>query len=330
VQPFFRSTDATVAGVHVIVWIERRRSAWRRPAFWAGMSGAAALVLLGAALRIVPPAQELAAEPTRPHAAPTDPLLPHALRDDAHPVLQATDLLAGFDDLHRAFDRLSAQGDVAAQAAAARAWQACVPAFLPGDGARASLDARLALLPADPLRGKREAALRALWSRCQGFFTSPRDRLLAQAATLRAQRRFVGEREMQLLAAGEPDAALASADELLASGDVRALAALSGFARRWLDARHVASSPVARHAADATDAALALLDCDLGADCGERSLGALQLCAAEALCEGSELERRLARPGPSVDRASVDRERRRLAATLRDGPRSVADWLQLR
>ena len=59
---------------------------------------------------------------------------------------------------------------------------------------------------------------------------------------------------------------------------------------------------------EVTDAALALLACDLGASCGPNSLLSLQLCAAEGRCEGSARERMLERIGP-VDMEAVEAER---------------------
>jgi hypothetical protein len=71
------------------------------------------------------------------------------------------------------------------------------------------------------------------------------------------------------------------------------------------------------HRAQAVDEALPLVARDLGLDCGERSLWALQLCAIEGLCEGdvpARLIERSARNG--VKRDAVLTERIRLFKVL--------------
>ena len=79
-----------------------------------------------------------------------------------------------------------------------------------------------------------------------------------------------------------------------------------------------------------TDAALALLSCDLGASCGPNSLLSLQLCAAEGRCEGSARERMLERIGP-VDMEAVEGERKRLRALFDTGNANITTvWRQPR
>src|SRR5439155_1971389 len=135
---------------------------------------------------------------------------------------------------------------------------------------------------------------------------APRAELLARAGAMRARAAPAGAAVLQTVALGERDEALAHADRVLASGDAAAVASLSGLARRWLEARDGAPSREAAAAADATDAALAVIDCDLGVDCGAASLQALQLCAAQGLCEGDGIDRRFARFGAPLDYAAVD------------------------
>jgi hypothetical protein len=65
------------------------------------------------------------------------------------------------------------------------------------------------------------------------------------------------------------------------------------------------------------DAALAVVACDLGLDCGPGSLLAIQLCAMHARCSGDVIDRTLADFGP-IDRGQVEAERARLAAQLRE------------
>jgi hypothetical protein len=74
--------------------------------------------------------------------------------------------------------------------------------------------------------------------------------------------------------------------------------------------------------AEVTDAALALVACDLGASCGADSLLALQLCATEGRCEGTARERMIERIGP-VDLEAVEIERKRLRALFDSGRASI-------
>jgi ubiquinone biosynthesis protein UbiJ len=310
----------------MILWLEHRRPVWRRPGWCLAALGAMVAALVWMGLQPWQPPTHAAAAGQQPQAHPaaaaTEPATPQ------HRVV-IDDSLARTPDLKQEFDRLMANGDAAAQASAARAWQACVPVFLPPDGGSASPDAMIAGLPAKS-RAPREDAWRALWARCQGFFAAPRAELLAQAGTMRARAAPAGAAVLQALARGERDEALARADSVLASGDAAAVASLSGLARRWREARDGQLSRDTAAAVDATDAGLAVLDCDLGADCSSASLAALQLCAAEGLCEGDVVDRRFARFGAPLDYAAVDRERERLAAALHSGARDAASLLRLR
>ena len=72
--------------------------------------------------------------------------------------------------------------------------------------------------------------------------------------------------------------------------------------------------------ARAVDSALSWVACDLGLDCSANSLGALQLCAVQGMCEGDMPSRFLTRAvADAVDPAAVHGQRARLLALIRSG-----------
>jgi hypothetical protein len=116
---------------------------------------------------------------------------------------------------------------------------------------------------------------------------------------------------------GDRTNAEAAVQRAFASREPYAIHSLSGLSNLWMNDGSRAADP------SVTDAALALLACDLGAACGADSVLALQLCASDGRCEGSARERMLARIG-ALDLEAVERERARLRQLVDRGGATIA------
>ena len=235
------------------------------------------------------------------------------------------DPLAESPDLLRVFQRYRSSNDPRLKAAAQRAFTACTPTFLPRPGETPSPEPLVAALPPGQ-RMAREEALRALYARCQSFMGLGRDALLKLQGSLAADGglREAGQQVDDELAAGNVEQASRWATQALRSGDPAAITSVAGPLERLLEklssARPGSDAAAARAAAADMAAALPLLACDLGMDCSHRSLAALQLCAAEAQCEGDAEARFLARAAVDTGRApAVQAQRRRLLDLYRQG-----------
>jgi hypothetical protein len=115
---------------------------------------------------------------------------------------------------------------------------------------------------------------------------------------------------------GDRSNAEGTVEQALRSREPYAIQSLSGLSVLMMNASAKGAQP------EVTDAALALLACDLGASCGPNSLLSLQLCAAEGRCQGSARERMLERIGP-VDMEAVESERKRLRALIDTGNANI-------
>ena len=239
------------------------------------------------------------------------------------------DPLAESHDLLQIFQRYHDSDDPRLKAAARRAFSACTPAFLPRPDETPSPEPLIAALPPTQ-RIAREEALRALYARCHSFMGLGRDALLAMRGDLAANGglREAGQHVNDQLAAGNVELASRWATQALRGNDAASIASIAGplgtlfeklsSARAGVDT--AADRTVAAGLAADVAAALPLLACDLGMDCSNRSLAALQLCASEGQCEGDAEARFLARAGVDADRmAGVQAQRRRLLDLYRQG-----------
>ena len=309
-----------------------RRRAWPAVLLFVAIGGAAAFWW--------PPPEPLpstgdAVPPLGPRAAPSaiEQTSRKQVRAPSHeapasaPSPRGGDPVGGASDLRRVFDGGIGSADVLLRRAAADAFAACVPAFLAGDGDTPSPEPLIGALP-PALRSEREAAYRTLYARCHGFLGQGRAPLIDLQQRLQAERqlRQPGLQAQEDLLAGRYERVDPLVAEALRAGDPAAVASLAGLASRLVLSRHPDTSdaeglPQAR----AVDAALPLVACDLGLDCGVDSLGALQLCAAQGLCEGDLRARLLSRTASDgLDGAAVDAQRARLLALIRSGRGSRA------
>jgi curved DNA-binding protein CbpA len=241
------------------------------------------------------------------------------------------DAVGSAPDLRRLYDQYAASADPQQRRIAARAFGACVPAFLPSAGEAPSAEPLIQALPAAQ-KSEREGAYRALYARCARFMAENRAELASTYQALQgdADAREPGARATQALLDGHLD----QVDRLIAratvGADPAAIESLSGLAVRLARERNPDQSDAAlAETARAVDAALPAVACDLGLDCSANSLWSLQLCATAGACQGDLTARLAARTaGDPVDPALVQQQRQRLLALLRSGRAlSAADLL---
>ncbi len=242
----------------------------------------------------------------------------------------ALDPVGGAPDLKRVFDEFAASPEPRERRIAQRAFAACVPAFLPAASETPSPEPLIGALPAAQ-RAEREAAYRSLFARCRGFLGDGR------SALERTQQQLQGDfeafepglRAREDLLAGNSARIESLVSQGLTASDPAAVVSLSGVGARLALQRDPdgADAALARRAS-AVDAALPLVGCDLGLDCGATSLGALQLCALEGACSGDLPSRWAQRDGIGLDAPEIRQERERLLALVRSGrPLRTADLL---
>lgn len=235
---------------------------------------------------------------------------------------EASDPAGSAPDLKRIFDDYIDSTDPRQRRVAVRAFEACVPAFLPATGQALSPEPLIGALP--PLRrAEREVAYRALFARCHRLLAGGRAALddTQQALQRDQQHQAPGLRAQEALLAGRFDRMEPLVVTALRDADPAAIESLAGIAVRILTWRQPDGADAATlQRARAVDAALPWVACDLGLDCNAQSLRALQLCAAEGLCEGDVTARLTARLSPgTVDPGDVQEQRSRLLGLIRSG-----------
>ena len=232
------------------------------------------------------------------------------------------DAVGGALDLKRVFDDYAGSADPRARRIAARALDACIPAFLPTAAQTPSPEPLIRALPAQQ-RAERESAYWSLFARCRGFVADSRASLESAHDRLQAdaEAQEPGLRAQQDLLAGRTDRIDALVSQALNAAEPAAVASLAGVASRMAQQRTAASvaDPALLRRALAVDAALPSVACDLGLDCSASSLSALQLCAVQGSCDGDLTSRSAQAYGGSADAADVQRERARLLALIRSG-----------
>jgi hypothetical protein len=204
------------------------------------------------------------------------------------------------------------------RALAGRAHRACFPAFLPPKGQPPSPAYAINALP-KAQHDARKAAIEDLFARCRSFLVQPLDAADIVATSERVTNGDLASAGMAArwaMIRGDRTKAESTVDQALRSREPYAIQSLSGLSVMMMSNATGGSPP------EVTDAALALLACDLGASCGPDSLLSLQLCAAEARCSGSARERMLERIGP-VDMEAVERERKRIRALIDRGNANI-------
>ena len=265
-----------------------------------------------------PPPAPVAVEAERPIPPPPPPAAKPGRGRVAAPD-GPNDKLGHAADFKAVYMQYRDSRDPIERALAGRAFRACFPAFLPPHGQLPSPAHVLKALPAEH-RDERKDAVQALFDRCRSFLVPPLDAadIVGTAErTVNGDLATPGVSARWSLIRGDRAAAEAMVQRALASKEPYALQSLSGVSILLMNENSGGLD------AGATDAALALLACDLGAACGPDSLLALQLCASEGWCEGTARERMLARIG-TVDPQEIEKERARLRALFDKGAATVS------
>jgi len=307
----------------------RWRPNWRSTAAALAVAG----VLAGSWTWMVAPSERPAmAQP--PFARPTTALQftaapPHdvasrrasVMRDPA-PTVRVPETFAGTPDMKQVFDGHIGSVDPRQRRIAARAFDACVPAFLPGRGESASPEPLIRTLPPDR-RVEREVAYRLLYVRCASFLRESREWLMGLQEELQVDPELQepGLRAQDQLIAGRYERIEPLVSRALSSDDPAGVASLAGLAVRLAMLRNAESpDPDLIQRARAVDTALPWVACDLGLDCGANSIGALQLCAAQGMCDGDMLSRLMNQAvADGVDDAEVRAQHARLLSLIRNG-----------
>ena len=228
------------------------------------------------------------------------------------------DVLGTARDFKAIFDRYRDSTNPVERALAGRAHRACFPTFLPPQGKAPSPTYAINALSSHQ-HDARKAALQELFARCKSFLVQPLDAADIVATAERVTNgnlASAGSAARWAMIRGDRAAADATVEQALRSREPYAIQSLSGLSLLMMNASAKGDQP------EVTDAALALLACDLGASCGPNSLLSLQLCAAEGRCQGSARDRMLERIGP-VDMEAVERERKRLRALVDSGNATI-------
>lgn len=304
-----------------------RRRGWRLAALCLGAAVGVAWLTWWAVnpelvpSQVVPQLASAVVEPT-----PTTQLL-SPLRPASQPLGVATstpvtDPVGTAPDLKRVFDEYIASGDPRQRRVAVRAFEACVPAFLPGAGQAPSPEALIQVLPADH-QIEREGAYRTLFARCHRLVAVGRVSLDSTLQTLERdpQNQAPGQRAQEAALVGKLDRVETLVSEALSGSDPAAVASLAGLAARIVPLRQTDPADGATlQRAREVDVALSFAACDVGLDCSAQSLWALQMCATQGLCEGDVTSRLMARVTPgSVDPGAVQQQRLRLLGLIQSG-----------
>jgi hypothetical protein len=305
----------------------------------SGFAGALILLALACAVWLwwpdVPLPRAVAPPPATSQPRTSEARVPVAqdmtpMPDPARPDVTA-DPVSAATDLRRVFDDHIASPEPRERRIAARAFEACIPAFLPNPAETPSPEPLIQALPAAG-RAERATAYWALFARCQRFFSERRESIAAMQAQLQrdALAQDPGVRAQEALLAGRLDEVGPLVAEALRGADPAAVASLSGMAVRLAQRSGTDAANAARmQRGRVVDAALPWLACDLGLECGAQSLQALQLCAVQGLCEGDVRARVAARmAADAIVPAALEQERQRLAVLVRSGrPLTIDDLL---
>lgn len=258
--------------------------------------------------------------PSADHAIPPPPALPPPPKIAAPRIEpnNPNDVLGRARDFRAVYMRYRESRDPLERALAGRAHRACFPSFMPPHGKQPSAAYMINALPKEH-REERRAAIEELFARCRSFLAQPLEPAEIVATAERVTNGDLaspGPAARWALMRGDRAKSEELVEQALRAKEPYAIQSLSGMSTLLMNDR-------ARGAqAEVTDAALALVSCDLGASCGPDSLIALQLCAIEGRCEGTARERMIERLGP-VDMEAVEVERKRLRALFDSGRASV-------
>jgi hypothetical protein len=229
------------------------------------------------------------------------------------------------DNLRQIYERLRDSRYGFERSVAFRAWSACFPQFMSADGQAVSLDKLFQALPLNaPDNALRVEAYRELRRRCEPFFELSRDDVIAftQQQSDRWKKGDAldpGELALKYLKADDKQKALAVVRDVLSSRDAYAIASMREFVHQYLVLQVDAQALPGSTRTDLKSLALTVAACDLGLDCSEQSLTALQLCAHSGYCLGGVIDRYAQSLPNPTDREQLAVESRRVAAAIAAG-----------
>ena len=229
------------------------------------------------------------------------------------------------DNLRTIYERFRDSRYGFERSVAFRAWSACFPQFMSADGQAVSLEKLTAALPVNaPHNAARIDAYRELRRRCEPFFELSRDDVIAftqRQSDLwkKGEALDPGELALKYLKADDKPKALAVVRDVLSSRDAYAIATLREFVHQFLVLQVDAQALPGNTRTDLKSLGLTVAACDLGLDCSEQSLTALQLCAHSGYCSGSVIDRYAQSLPNPTDRARLTEESRRVAAAIASG-----------
>ena len=203
-----------------------------------------------------------------------------------------------------------------------RAWSACFPQFMSADGHAVSLEKLTQALPLNaPNNAARIDAYRELRRRCEPFFELSRDDVIAftqRQSDLwkKGEALDPGELALKYLKADDKPKALAVVTDVLSSRDAYAINSLREFVHQFLVLQVDAQALPRSTRTDLKSLGLTVAACELGLDCSEQSLTALQLCAHSGFCRGGVIDRYAQSLPNPTDREQLAAESRRAAAAV--------------
>lgn len=206
-----------------------------------------------------------------------------------------------------------------------RAWSACFPQFMSADGQAVSLERLTQALPVNaPNNAARVEAYRELRRRCEPFFELSRDDVIAftqRQSDLwkKGEALDPGELALKYLKADDKPKAMAVVRDVLSSRDAYAIASMREFVHQFLVLQVDAQALPSSTRTDLKSLGLTVAACDLGLDCSEQSLTALQLCAHSGYCSGGVIDRYAQSLPNPTDRERLTEESRRVAAAIAAG-----------
>ena len=229
------------------------------------------------------------------------------------------------DNLRKIYDSFRDSRFGYERSVAFRAWSACFPQFMSADGLAVSLEKLTQALPVNaPNNAARIEAYRELRRRCEPFFELSRDDVIVftqRQSDLwkKGEALDPGELALKHLKADDKQKALAVVRDVLSSRDAYAIASLREFLHQFLVLQVDAQALPSSTRTDLKSLGLTVAACDLGLDCSEQSLTALQLCAHSGYCSGSVIDRYAQSLPNLADRERLTEESRRVAAAIASG-----------
>lgn len=291
------------------------------------LAGHRAYVLLTTAPAAAPKAPEVVASKAATAHISNDASVVHQLNlaDLQSMTPKLGNPLERSDNLRKLYERFRDSRFGFERSVAFRAWSACFPQFMSADGQAVSLERLTQALPVNaPNNAARVEAYRELRRRCEPFFELSRDDVIAftqRQSDLwkKGEALDPGELALKYLKADDKPKAMAVVRDVLSSRDAYAIASMREFVHQFLVLQVDAQALPSSTRTDLKSLGMTVAACDLGLDCSEQSLTALQLCAHNGYCSGGVIDRYAQSLPNPTDRERLTEESRRVATAIAAG-----------